>query len=141
MKTIQTNSTVSVHYTGKLEDGTIFDSSLGEGRQALKATLGQGQLIPGFEQGLVGMTVGEKKTVEIAPENAYGPVNEQMIFEVERERVPADVQVNAMLQGNTPNGPVNFRVAQVNEGTVTLDANHPLAGQKLIFELEVVEVL
>ena len=76
-----------------------------------------------------------------SPENAYGPVNEQMIFEVERERVPADVQVNAMLQGNTPNGPVNFRVASVSEDKVTLDANHPLAGQKLIFELEVVEVL
>ena len=70
MKTIETNSTVSVHYTGKLEDGTVFDSSLMEGRQALKATLGQGQLIPGFEEGLQGMTVGDKKTVEIAPENA-----------------------------------------------------------------------
>ena len=68
-------------------------------------------------------------------------IQEQMIFEVEKERVPADVELNAMLQGNTPNGPVNFRVSSINENTVTLDANHPLAGQKLIFELEVVEVL
>jgi FKBP-type peptidyl-prolyl cis-trans isomerase SlpA len=140
MGKITNNSTVTVNYTGKLEDGSIFDSSLNEGRQPLNATLGQGQLIKGFEEGLIDMEVGDKKTVEIEPDMAYGQYNEAMIQVVPKEQVPEGVMVDHMLQANTPMGPINFRVLEVNEENVKLDGNHPLAGKKLIFDLEVLEV-
>ena len=140
MGKITNNSTVTVNYTGKLEDGSIFDSSLNEGRQPLNATLGQGQLIKGFEEGLIDMEVGDKKTVEIEPDMAYGQYNEAMIQVVPKEQVPEGVMVDNMLQANTPMGPINFRVLEVNEENVKLDGNHPLAGKKLIFDLEVLEV-
>jgi FKBP-type peptidyl-prolyl cis-trans isomerase 2 len=140
MGKITSNSTVTVNYTGKLEDGSIFDSSLNEGREPLTATLGQGQLIKGFEDGLIDMEVGDKKTVEIESDMAYGQHNEAMIQEVPKEQVPEGVMVGHMLQANTPMGPINFRVLEVNEETVKLDGNHPLAGKKLIFDLEVLEV-
>jgi FKBP-type peptidyl-prolyl cis-trans isomerase SlpA len=140
MGKITNNSTVTVNYTGKLEDGSIFDSSLNEGRQPLNATLGQGQLIKGFEEGLIDMEVGDKKTVEIDPDMAYGQYNEAMIQVVPKEQVPEGVMVDHMLQANTPMGPINFRVLEVNEENVKLDGNHPLAGKKLIFDLEVLEV-
>jgi FKBP-type peptidyl-prolyl cis-trans isomerase 2 len=140
MEKITSNSTVTVNYTGKLEDGSIFDSSLNEGRDPLTATLGQGQLIKGFEDGLIDMEVGDKKTVEIESDMAYGQHNEAMIQEVPKEQVPEGVMVGNMLQANTPMGPINFRVMEVNEESVKLDGNHPLAGKKLIFDLEVLEV-
>lgn len=140
MGKITNNSTVTVNYTGKLEDGSIFDSSLNEGREPLTATLGQGQLIKGFEDGLIDMEVGDKKTVEIDPEMAYGQYNELMIQTVPKEQVPEGVIVGSMLQANTPMGPINFRVLEVNENDVKLDGNHPLAGKKLIFDLEVLEI-
>ena len=140
MGKITSNSTVTVNYTGKLEDGSIFDSSLNEGRDPLTATLGQGQLIKGFEDGLIDMEVGDKKTVEIESDMAYGQHNEAMIQEVPKEQVPEGVMVGHMLQANTPMGPINFRVLEVNEESVKLDGNHPLAGKKLIFDLEVLEV-
>jgi FKBP-type peptidyl-prolyl cis-trans isomerase 2 len=140
MTKINENSTVTVNYTGRFEDGTVFDSSMVEGREPLVATLGQGQLIRGFEQGLLEMEVGQKKTVEINPENAYGEINESMIQEVPKDRVPQEVEVGQMLQANTPMGLVNFNVLEVREETVLLDANHPLAGKKLIFDLEVVGI-
>ena len=140
MEKITSNSTVTVNYTGKLEDGSIFDSSLNEGREPLKATLGQGQLIKGFEDGLLEMTIGDKKTIEIDPENAYGQYNDSMVQIVPKEQVPEGVAVGHMLQATTPMGPINFRVLEVNEENVKLDANHPLAGKKLIFDLEVLEV-
>ena len=140
MGKITSNSTVTVNYTGKLEDGSIFDSSLNEGRDPLTATLGQSQLIKGFEDGLIDMEVGDKKTVEIESDMAYGQYNEAMIQEVPKEQVPEGVMVGHMLQANTPMGPINFRVLEVNEESVKLDGNHPLAGKKLIFDLEVLEV-
>lgn len=140
MSKIETNSTVTVNYTGKFEDGTVFDSSLHEGREPLTATLGQGQLIPGFESGLVDMTVGETKTIEIEPSDAYGQVNPELVQEVEKSRVPEGVAIDHMLQANTPMGLMNFRVVEVKDDTVVLDGNHPLAGKKLIFDLEVVGV-
>lgn len=140
MSKIETNSTVTVHYTGKLEDGTVFDSSLNEGRDPLTATLGQGQLIPGFESGLIDMSIGESKTIELDPSDAYGQVNPELVQEVEKTRVPEGVSVDQMLQANTPMGVMNFRVVEVKEDTVVLDGNHPLAGKKLIFDLEVVGV-
>jgi FKBP-type peptidyl-prolyl cis-trans isomerase SlpA len=140
MEKVTSNSTVSVHYTGRLEDGTVFDSSLVEGREPLTATLGQGNLISGFEDGLVDMVVGEKKTVEIEPENAYGQINPQMVNEVAKSQVPEGVSVGDMLQAMSPAGPINVKVLEVNEDVVVLDANHPLAGQKLIFDLEVITI-
>ena len=140
MRKIQIGDTVIVNYTGRLEDGTIFDSSLMEGREPLTSTLGQGQLISGFENGLIDMTEGEKKTIEIEPENAYGNYIEEMTTIVNRNQVPDTIQVGETLQGNTPNGPVIVKVIEVNDETVTLDANHPLAGKKLIFDLEVVGI-
>jgi FKBP-type peptidyl-prolyl cis-trans isomerase 2 len=140
MEKVTSNSTVSVHYTGRLEDGTVFDSSLAEGREPLTATLGQGHLISGFENGLVDMSVGEKKTIEIEPENAYGQVNPQMVNEVAKSQVPEGVNVGDMLQAMSPAGPINVKVLDIKEDVVVLDANHPLAGQKLIFDLEVISI-
>jgi FKBP-type peptidyl-prolyl cis-trans isomerase SlpA len=123
-----------------LEDGTVFDSSLVEGREPLTATLGQGNLISGFENGLVDMIVGEKKTIEIEPENAYGQINPQMVNEVAKAQVPEGVSVGDMLQAMSPAGPINVKVLDIKEDVVVLDANHPLAGQKLIFDLEVISI-
>jgi FKBP-type peptidyl-prolyl cis-trans isomerase SlpA len=140
MEKVTSNSTVSVHYTGRLEDGTVFDSSLVEGREPLTATLGQGNLIPGFENGLVDMIVGEKKTIEIEPENAYGQINPQMVNEVAKAQVPEGVSGGDLLQAMSPAGPINVKVLDIKEDVVVLDANHPLAGQKLIFDLEVISI-
>ena len=140
MSTIKSGDNVTVNYTGRLEDGTIFDSSLNEGRTPLVATLGQGQLIPGFEEGLMGLSTGEKRTVEIEPENAYGQHNPMMIQEIEKTNGPEGVQVGDTLQGMNQYGPINVTVSEVKEETVVLDMNHPLAGKKLIFDLEVVSV-
>lgn len=140
MKKIQNGDTVIVNYTGRLEDGTIFDSSLNEGREPLTSTLGQGQLISGFEDGLIDMVVGETKTIEIEPENAYGNYQSEMITIVSKSQVPETIQVGETLQGNTPNGPIIVKVIEVTDDSVTLDANHPLAGKKLIFDLEVMGI-
>ena len=140
MEQIKNGDSVSVNYTGRLEDGTIFDSSIQEGRTPLNATLGQGQLIPGFESGLIGMLIGEKKTIEIEPKDAYGEVNEQMVQEVALTQVPEGIKEGDMLQGQNQYGPIQVTVKEVKESTVVLDMNHPLAGKKLIFDLEVVSV-
>lgn len=140
MKKIQLGDTVTVNYTGRLEDGTIFDSSLIEGREPLTSTLGQGQLISGFENGLIDMIVGETKTIEIEAENAYGSYNPDMTTIVSRSQVPETIQVGETLQGQTPNGPIIVKVVEVTDESVTLDANHPLAGKKLIFDLEVMGI-
>jgi len=134
------NSTVVVNYTGKLEDGTIFDSSLNEGREPLEATLGQGQLIKGFEDGLVDMLVGDKKTIFIESKDAYGEYLDHLIQEVEKEKVPQDVVPGVTLHAETQMGPINFVVKEVKSDTVVLDANHPLSGKNLFFDLEVLEV-
>jgi FKBP-type peptidyl-prolyl cis-trans isomerase 2 len=140
MRKVQNGDTITVNYTGRLEDGSIFDSSLIEGREPLTSTLGQGQLISGFENGLLDMVVGETKTIEIEADAAYGQRMEHLITEVNRNQVPETIQVGETLQGNTPNGPIIVKVVEVNEETVKLDANHPLAGQKLIFDLELMGI-
>ena len=140
MKKIENGNTVTVNYTGKLEDGSIFDSSLNEGREPLTAVLGEGSLIKGFEDGLINMSEGESKTVEIEPSEAYGEYREDMINSIPKTQVPEGVSVGDMLQGFGPMGPINVKVVEVNEETVMLDANHPLAGKKLIFDLEVVSI-
>jgi FKBP-type peptidyl-prolyl cis-trans isomerase SlpA len=140
MKKVETNSTVTVHYTGRLEDGSVFDSSMVEGREPLVATLGQGQLISGFENGLHEMVVGDKKTVELTPEHAYGEYNDEMIQEVPKEQLPGDVEIGMTLEAQTQMGPIRFVVKEIKDESVILDANHPLAGKKLIFDLEVVNI-
>jgi FKBP-type peptidyl-prolyl cis-trans isomerase 2 len=140
MKKVEANSTVTVHYTGRLVDGTVFDSSLNEGREPLVTKLGEGNLIKGFENGLMEMSTGDKKTVEIEVEDAYGPYNDYMVQEVPKEQMPGDVEVGTPLQAQTQMGPVNFVVKEVKDEVVILDANHPLAGEKLIFDLEVLEI-
>jgi FKBP-type peptidyl-prolyl cis-trans isomerase 2 len=140
MTQITNGSSVSVNYTGRLEDGTIFDTSLQEGREPLTAVLGKGQLIAGFENGLIGMSEGEKRTIEIEPSDAYGEINPELMSEVPLDRVPEGVKVGDQLQGQNQYGPVNVTVREVKEDSVLLDMNHPLAGKKLIFDLEVISV-
>jgi FKBP-type peptidyl-prolyl cis-trans isomerase 2 len=140
MSTIKNGDRVSVNYTGKLEDGSIFDTSLQEGREPLDVTLGQGMLIPGFENGLIGMTTGESKVVEIEAHDAYGNYNEEFVQEIPLSNVPEGVQTGDVLQGQNQYGPVQVTVKEIKGENVVLDMNHPLAGKKLIFDLEVVSV-
>jgi FKBP-type peptidyl-prolyl cis-trans isomerase SlpA len=140
MKRVESNSAVSVNYTGKLEDGTIFDSSLVEGREPLNVTLGQGQLIKGFENGLLGMSVGESKSIEIESEDAYGEYLDYLVQEVPLSQMPGDVEVGTQLFSQTEMGPVNFVVKEIKNDSVILDANHPLAGKKLVFDLQLIDL-
>jgi FKBP-type peptidyl-prolyl cis-trans isomerase 2 len=140
MEKVTIGSTVTVNYTGKFEDGVVFDSSLMEGREPLTAKLGEGQLIMGFENGLMDMTIGESKTINVPASQAYGDVNPGMFFEIEKTQLPEGVEVGMMLQNMDQNGPSVVRVVEIKEETVVLDANHPLAGKDLIFDIEVLEV-
>jgi FKBP-type peptidyl-prolyl cis-trans isomerase 2 len=140
MKKVKIGDTVTVNYTGKLSDGSIFDSSLNEGREPLTAKLGEGQLIKGFENGLVDMSEGEKKIVEIPCADAYGEKIEGMTNEVPKSNLPEGVKVGDTLQGFGPNGPILVTVVEINDETVTIDANHPLAGKDLVFELELLGI-
>jgi peptidylprolyl isomerase len=137
----KTGDTVKVHYTGKLADGTVFDSSVGS--EPYEFTLGQGQTISGFEQAVIGMKVGETKTVTIPVDEAYGPRRDDMIFEVGRDELPASInpEVGMQLQMNQGNGGIMIvTITEVSEKTVKIDANHPLAGQDLTFDIELVEI-
>lgn len=138
MSVINENSSVKVHYTGKLEDGTVFDSSVE--KEALDVKLGEGKLIPGFEKGLYGLAVGEKTTIKIQASEAYGEIVEDRIQEVEKQYVPDTVFAGQQLTAETPQGPITVVVKEVKEDTVVLDGNHPLAGKDLIFDLEVIEI-
>jgi peptidylprolyl isomerase len=135
---IEKGSKVKVHYTGKFEDNNVFDTSTD--KEPLEFTVGEGRLIPGFENGVMGLNAGEKTTIELTPEEAYGPVREELVNEVPKENLPEGVQVGQMLQAQTEQGPINVTVTEIGETTAKVDANHPLAGKKLIFDLEVMEV-
>ncbi len=133
--------TVKIHYTGKLDDGTVFDSSVN--REPLEFTLSGGQVIPGFDQAVVGMSPGETKTQKIPMDQAYGPYREEMVVELSREQMPPDMQpeIGQQLQIQQPDGQsVPVMVTEVTDETVTLDANHPLAGEDLTFEIELVDI-
>ncbi len=141
MSVIKDGDTVKVHYKGTLEDGEVFDSS--EGRDPLEFTMGTGQLIPGFEKAVLGLKVGDSTTANIPSAEAYGESNPQMIVEVEKSQLPADLeaQVGTQLQLNQPNGQaIPVLITKVEDEKVTLDANHPLAGKDLTFDIEVVEI-
>lgn len=137
----QQGDKVRVHYTGTLDDGTVFDSSLNG--DPIEFEIGTGTIIPGFENAVVGMDVSEKSRVVIAPEDAYGPYHPERVVEMPRTTLPEDLdpRPGMMLKGETPQGPIHFRVLGVEADQVTLDANHPLAGKQLTFELELVEIV
>jgi len=142
MSKVKENDVVKVHYTGKLNNGQIFDSSLE--REPLHVELGKGQLIPGFEKGLIDMEVNEKKTISIDKKDAYGEVNEALFQKVPKNQLPEDIkpEVGMGLVGSRPDGgQQQFRIAKVEEDSIIVDANHPLAGQDLVFDLEVVEII
>jgi FKBP-type peptidyl-prolyl cis-trans isomerase 2 len=136
---VKNNDVVYVNYTGKFEDGKIFDTS--NGREPLVVELGKNQVIKGFEEGLIGMSIGEKKTVSIPMQDGYGERYEYMVQEVPKEKVPEDVKLGDNLQAPTPAGTINFVVVDIKEETVTLDANHPLAGYNLVFDLELLDIV
>lgn len=141
MSQAKQGDTVKVHYTGKLDSGEVFDTT--SNGDPIEFTLGEGRIIPGFENAVAGMAEGENKTVTVEPEEAYGPRQEDRMLEIPRNEMPEHIQpeVGQSLQIRHQNGE-SFVVAvsEVKEDTVTLDANHPLAGQSLTFEIELVEV-
>ena len=142
MQQVQNGDKVRVHYHGKLRSGETFDSS--EGREPLEFTVGSGQVIPGFDEGVRGMQPGEKKTIEIPVDQAYGQKSQEMIIEFPSNQFPPDMKPEVGMQLMMNNGqgqqfPVT--IAEVRDETVLLDANHPLAGQDLIFDLELVEIV
>ncbi|MAN58607.1 MAG: peptidylprolyl isomerase [Flavobacteriaceae bacterium] len=141
MSKVKANDTVRVHYTGKLDNGQVFDSSLE--RDPLEIKLGEGRLIPGFENGLIDMQVNEKKTVTIPKEEAYGEVQEELFQPIPKENLPQEIapQVGMGLMAQNPDGSERqLRVAEVNDDHIVVDANHPLAGKDLTFDLQLVEI-
>lgn len=141
MQQVKSGDTVRVHYHGKLTDGTTFDSS--EGREPLEFEVGSGNVIAGFDSGVTGMRVGEKKTINIPVDEAYGQKQEDLLMEFPLDRFPADMQPEIGMQLNMSNGAgQNFPVVirEVRENSVVLDANHPLAGEELTFDLELIEI-
>lgn len=142
MSVAKSGDTVKVHYTGKLEDGTEFDSSVGA--EPLEFDLGAAQVIEGFENAIIGMKEGETKTVVIPVEQAYGPINEEYVLKAPRDKMPPDLDpfVGLQLLMPVPNAePVPVIITEVSDVEITLDANHPLAGKELTFELELVGIL
>ena len=136
---ITQGSTVEVHYTGKLTNDEVFDSS--EGKEPLKFEVGSGQIIPGFENAILGKNVGDKVTVSIDPTQAYGDVREDLLVKVPFDKMPGDVEVGQTLQADSGQGqPVMVVVEQVNEDHVVINGNHPLAGKELAFDIEIVSV-
>lgn len=141
MQQVKEGDVVKVHYTGKLVNGEQFDSSVG--REPLEFTVGAGQMIKGFDDAMPGMNLGEKKTINIAPEDAYGPRSEEAIIEFPKENVPADMVLEPgmpLTLSNQAGQPVPVIVVEVKEDIIILDANHFLAGQELIFDIELVEI-
>ncbi len=142
MAQAKAGDTVKVHYSGFLEDGTIFDSSL-QG-DPFEFTLGESMVLPGFEEAIVGMDSGETKTINIPSDEAYGPHREELVAVIERTHVPVDIdpQIGMNLQLKSPDGnATSVVITEVSEESIILDANHPLAGKDLIFEIKLVEIL
>ncbi len=141
MSQAKQGDTVKVHYKGILEDGTVFDSSYE--KEPLEFTIGDGRIIPGFENAVLGMNQGESKSIKVGPEEGYGDYQEQGKVEVERANMPEDIQpeLGMMLQLNTPEEKVVYvTVTDLDDEKVTLDANHPLAGKDLHFDIGLLEI-
>ncbi len=141
MTQAKTGDTVKVHYTGKLEDGTQFDTSVDS--DPLEFTIGQGDLIQGFEQAVIGMSPGETKTAKIAADQAYGAYDDDMVMVVDRTEFPANInpEVGQRYQLRQQDNAVVVTVTDVSTAEVTLDGNHPLAGRDLIFDIQLVEIV
>lgn len=142
MAQVKQGDTVRVHYTGRLSDGTVFDTS--DGRDPLEFTVGRRQVIAGFEQTVVGMDLGESRTAEIPAAQAYGPRDERLVTQISRQQIPDDVEVsvNDRLQVRRSDGrTLVVTVTEVSDASVTLDGNHPLAGMDLNFDIELVEIV
>ena len=133
---------VKVHYTGKFDDGTVFDSS--EGRDPLEFTLGSGQVIPGFENGVVDMELKESKTVNVPADEAYGIHREDMVIEVKKEQIPQDIDVQLGtelgMSGEAPGQELRVTVVGITDDMVKLDGNHPMAGKDLTFDITLEEI-
>jgi len=141
MQQAKSGDTVQVHYSGRLTDGTQFDSS--EGREPLEFKVGNGDVIKGFDEGVTGMAVGEKKTVHIPAAEAYGQKDENRVVDFPRSNFPSDLTPEVGMQLNMTNGAgqvIPVVIVEVNEDNVVLDANHPLAGQDLVFDIELVNI-
>ncbi|MBW2431990.1 MAG: peptidylprolyl isomerase [Deltaproteobacteria bacterium] len=141
MKEAQVGDLVSVHYTGKLKNGEVFDSS--KDRDPLEFTLGNKELLPGFEDGVVGMKPGESKSVKLEPENAFGDRREDLLLKLPQKEFPHHITPSVGLQlrlSNASGNEMTVVVTEVGEDTVTLDANHPLSGEIVVFEIELVEI-
>jgi peptidylprolyl isomerase len=141
MTTAENGNTVKIHYTGTLADGSVFDSS--EGHDPLEFKIGSGQVIVGFEEAVIGMSVGESKDVTIPAEKAYGPYQDELVIKAPRDRIPPDLdpQIGQRLQmGGTGGEVILVNVIEVTDEHVTLDANPPLAGKDLSFQIELMEI-
>ncbi len=138
---IEAGKTVKVHYKGTLDDGSVFDSS--EGRDPIEFEMGSGALIPGFEAAVAEMNIDETRSVTIPSAEAYGDLNEDMVGDIPRSNLPDDIEpeVGMVLSMHAPDGEMPVRVVAVDEENLTLDANHPLAGQNLTFELTLIEII
>ncbi len=139
MAAVKQGDTVTVHYTGKFEDGDVFDSS--SGGEPLKFTAGGQEVIPGVSNAVVGMNTGDSKTVTVSAEEGYGERQEGLLQKVPRAQLPPEVKVGDPLQAQVEGNNFIFWVKDLDEEFATLDANHPLAGKTLVFELELVENL
>lgn len=142
MSEAKSGDKVKVHYTGKLKDGEIFDSSAN--RDPLEFTLGEGMVIPGFDKALLGMSVGDKKTVEISVEEGYGPKSEDMIIKLSKTQFPEDLEIEVgrpLALSQMDGSVIEVTVADIGEEEVTLDANHPLAGKDLVFDIELIGIV
>jgi peptidylprolyl isomerase len=142
MQQVKTGDKIKVHYHGRLNNGETFDKS--EGREPLEFEVGSGMVIKGFDDGVMGMAVGEKKTITIPFQHAYGPKNPDMIVDMPMDRFPKDMEIEVGMPLSMSDGQgQQFQVviAEIKEASVVLDANHPLAGQDLIFDLELVEIM
>lgn len=141
MSEAKSGDTVRINYTGKLTDGTQFDSS--EGREPLEFQVGSGQIISGLDSEIPGMKVGDKQTVTVPADQAYGAYDAGKVQQVPRTALPPDMQPEAgmQLQARTPQGPVTLMVTAVSEQEITVDGNHPLAGQDLVFDIELIEIV
>jgi FKBP-type peptidyl-prolyl cis-trans isomerase 2 len=141
MSQVKEKDTIKLHYTGKLSDGQVFDSSVE--REPIEFTVGEGKIIPGLEKGVIDMEINEKKTIEIAKDDAYGEASDELFQQVKKEQLPEDIkpEVGMGLVSKNPDGSERqLRVAEVNDDHIVVDANHPLAGKDLVFDVELIEI-
>jgi FKBP-type peptidyl-prolyl cis-trans isomerase 2 len=141
MQKVKKGDMIKVHYHGKLSSGETFDSS--SGREPLEFEVGSGMVIKGFDEGVTGMEVGEKKTINIPYDEAYGAINPNMLFDMPKDRFPEDMQLEngmALMMSDGEGQQFQVVISEIKENSVVLDANHPLAGKDLVFDLELVEI-